>query len=332
MAWALLGSVPASEGEAASGGREDHQDAIPHAGQLAQRCVVEHTGDGADRPGNVRTSTLALRSNVLEPPPIDLIATDAPVADRAPSVIVAFHGRFIVTALRSPRSEEPIPAIRVHRSRADGVDEHVGSLVAPSLQRWYDDRPHLLNARALAITEIRLDDAVASSSDARRCAVFYSSGQWAILDVSFTSTAVTAVELCSHLALPTLGEANDPAFDVVRAQLHSPLVATCTAAGVVAFWRIEDGARPSVELVQPSLRSSGSVWSPLVLSLTRLGDDDESRAEEDEYALLSQLRKAKPPAELRFRAAIAYATPYFPRAWTVAVQVRRAFYKCALTW
>jgi hypothetical protein len=271
------------------------------------------------RRGYAKSSAVELRSSVLDGRmPVEVaLSSDSPSSPpSSPSsslqqrdTLVQFHNRFIFTASRTSSSPR-FPAVHAFVDEIDGRSRSIAVLSSPTLVSYYEARPHLLNREGLRVTELRLDEARLPDG-AKRLAVFYSSGQFAIFRFVAGNTSPSSLEWEEEYArveLPSLAP-GDPADGVVLSRFHSPLLVTCSKDFLLGVWLISTegddseegkGKRTRVQLTQPSLRSS-VCWWPVVLSLAAdppgMWDTTES-----------------------FKVTIAYSTPFFPSSWTVGVQ------------
>lgn len=252
------------------------------------------------RNGRAKSATVRLRESVLDDRlPLEL-DTPTAVEDQGQGssssrtsrteTIVQFSGPLLFAASRSP-TPGCVPRIQVHWTTADGDAEHVG-VIAPTISDG------LVGA---AITEMRIDEAP-STKGCIRLAVFYSTGQFAIFRIS-TLFAVRELYMSSSRTMPA------PQFapgSAAIARFHFPLLVTCSTDFVLGFYilrpRSDDAAdRLDISRAQPSMRSQ-MCWWPLVVSLSRLSD------------------RSKREDTLHFKATVAYSTPFYPSAWTIAVQ------------
>jgi hypothetical protein len=289
------------------------------------------------RRGYARSSAVELRTSVLDGRmPVDVALpedgsaeTEGEGGERVPqqwqqqqqqqrNTLVQFHGRFIFTASRTASTR--FPAVHAFVDDADGSSRSVSTLTPRTLVLYYEARPHLLNRQGLRVTELRLDEARLPGG-AKRLAVFYSSGQFAIFrfvpggvstSSSGSSYSLEWEEEYARVELPSLVASGDPADGVVLSRFLSPLLVTCSKDFLLGVWLIStdeaggDAAgrgqtRTRVQLSQPSLRSS-VCWWPVVLSLAADGQGGDWDTTES------------------FKVTIAYSTPFFPSSWTVGVQ------------
>lgn len=160
---------------------------------------------------------------------------------------------------------------------------------------YYAERPHLLNARLLSMTEMRLDEGQQSTPNLFRLAVFYSSGQFCLLRLSLDDNqgSLSVVEEHVHLDVP-LDTRPDPILD---ARFHLPLLVTVSERFVLRYHHIllnKTSGNLELFLNQASMQSA-FCWRPLTLNLFRT-------------------------SKSKFRTNIVYSTPWFPSSFTVGLQ------------
>ncbi|GAA5856948.1 hypothetical protein JCM8547_008481 [Rhodosporidiobolus lusitaniae] len=288
------------------------------------------------RSGSARTSTLGkgLRQAVLPeaPPDLELRTSSAAQPASPPSratastddvdTLLQFHHHLFFTASRSPVSSPSInpPTVTVHQTLPSGDSAVVGSFSSSTLREFFSSRPTF--RPPVSITEMRLDETPSSSSHELLFALFYSTSQFSLFRLtlpSFSSPSFpfsarevyTSLALGSPLAYPTLARSTSPYDPVQLARLNGSLLVTCSESLMVRFWRISDSGEGAlhVDEAETPLQTSERSWQPVVLSLTKVGQDKQEE-EEKEHDVVDQ----------QYRATLAYSTPVFPESWTVGMQ------------
>lgn len=275
--------------------------------------------------GNARTTQLSLRSSVLPAAPSSLAVDDSEQAGdasenvgaevqplqcgsaedhRAPGRLaptpprVLWRGRFYLVARPAT---SPVPAVDIFTA-SPGVQvvstlAPVASIISPAMQAVSPSRP-------LSITEMRFDDAPVTDNDSGvRLVVFYSSGQFNIFRIQGLDSIDTT-------APPTFAEEYFSSLTgrtVTMARFHSPLLVTASSDCSVRFRLLEEGKaqgqQPALHLTasQPTVRSY-MCFAPMVIKLEPVGSPARKTVRD-------------------FRLTMASATPYYPSAFTVGVQV-----------
>lgn len=248
------------------------------------------------RSGRAKSATVTLRESVLDSRlPLEITGEDAVppvVPSSSPSrtdTIVQFHGSWIFTASRTPSTDGDPPAIQVHQTIA-GSDSsrflgYITSSSCPS---------------SLGITEMRVDEAHYQKGFVR-LAAFYINGQFSIFKVS-TSVFSFSEEYASPTSQTSSGTGLSASHsNAATARFHFPLLVTCSTDFTLAFHILtQRDDKIEVSRAQPGMRSQ-MCWWPLVVSLAKVATPNEDKA-------------------TRFKATIVYATPFYPSAWTIAVQ------------
>lgn len=235
-----------------------------------------------------------------------------------------------------------IPVVRIQRTDGQGRMDHIGTVKSQALQAWLDDRPSFGTVRAV---ELQLDEARHDQKDDRtlRVALFYSTGQWSLFDVTLPSLrdpcrSIQYTERHSSLSLAfTLSNTSFPRRPLterldppILARLHSPLLVTCSSSFTLRMYRIRDQPRKvdsdgesaplDVEEIGPTWRST-ETWAPVVLSLERETQRRASASIDlDEWGMPLVYDLNQDERALEFKVILAYSTPVYPSAWSVGVQ------------
>ena len=160
-------------------------------------------------------------------------------------------------------------------------------------------------SRRLSITEMRFDDApIANTNQGVRLAVFYSSGHFSIFRIrgldfpnAISPLSFTEEYFSSHSTGRT----------VTMARFHSPLLVTASSDCSVRFRLLDEdkaeGEHSPLQLTasQPTVRSY-MCFAPMVIKLEPVHSSTNKTVRD-------------------FRLTMASATPYYPSAFTVGVQV-----------
>lgn len=286
------------------------------------------------RNGSARATTLGtnLRRAVLpEVPPLDAVASSslsmslperptpsrpsptAATRQETEDTLLQFYQQFILSA---SRTSESMPSVTIHQSLPSGASAVVGSFGSERLRRFYAERPGF--QPSLSLTEMRLEEAVSPGTTTLLCALFYSTGQYALFrlampDLSDPSRPFEAREVHTSLATglaphyqdSTLSYCTTSPFDpVMTARLQWPILVTLTESLTMRFLRLSwHDDRLHVDETETPLQSRER-WAPVVLNLARWPPcpPDKEGAPES------------------FRVSLAYSTPVFPASWTVGLQ------------
>lgn len=214
--------------------------------------------------------------------------------EHRPDTLVSFSGKYFFLCSKRANSSTPVPAVSLHVTETDGSTRRLGAICSSTLEEHFQRRPHLLNARALTITEMKIDDSLNTDNQVFRLAVFYSLGQATLLTVKVKDDHTYSVTE-DYVALnDTTNSSADPIWS---AKYRYPVLFTCSRNFTLSFYHITSSktGQTNVGLMRAPL-SSAACWRPMVLTL-------------------------KPLSPHRFEAAIAYATPFFPSSWSVALQI-----------
>lgn len=252
--------------------------------------------------GSVSSSHI-LRQALLAEPPLDLqpastaghSAPQPHLEAAAPESksIVQFIGQYVFTTSSAYR--HAVPSISMHRlAFGPGDPLEIGTFQPASLVNFYFERPHLLNSQPLKITEMRLDEGQQIHNNKFRLAVFFSSGQYALLRIQLQdddNIEIFEEYVSLDIALTTRP---DP---VTTARYHLPLLVTVTERFVLRVHHIilnQETGEFELLLNQASLQNH-LCWRPLTLNLRR-------------------------KSKTHFRADLVYSSPWFPDSFTISLQ------------
>lgn len=217
---------------------------------------------------------------------------------------VVWHGQHYFVASKNI-SQAGLPSVEVFEITASsGSPQKVATVTSSGLKG--KGAPG-----SLSITEMQLD-AGGQDQQGVRLAVFYSNGQFSIFRVQGTGDA--------HAGALNISEeyfqSSTSSRPTIMARLHSPVLVTCTSDCSVRFRLLEELrdtltglTQLSISTAPPTMRTS-FCFAPMTMRLT---------PKNMPTAGFARLKAQQAPQ--RFQLSLAYCTPYYPAAFTVALQV-----------
>lgn len=279
------------------------------------------------RVGRARTTRLPLRSSVL--PEISLStevddldgeaaeesAESLPAASSSSTTIsgkklsqeqtkVVWHGQYYFVASKDTQ-EGGLPSIDVFRIEPTSHDPtKLTSIVSSGLKGKG-------TPGSLSITEMQLD-AAKTGKEGVRLAVFYSNGQFSLFRLKHMDPqAMGQLDISEEYFSPQTSSR-----PTVMARLHSPILVTSLSDCTVRFRSIEERLNEEtgkmeihVSVSPPTMRTS-LCFAPMTMRLSRRGEN---------LSGFAKLKARQSPQ--RFQLSLAFATPYYPAAFTVGIQI-----------
>ncbi|GAA5906871.1 uncharacterized protein JCM6883_005714 [Sporobolomyces salmoneus] len=273
------------------------------------------------RNGTAKSSTTVLTNTVRKAVLAPTIPTDMTLPDQLSSfpqeavkeeeetfdTLLQIHQQYFFSASKSQPCSDPAtepPSITVSQSLPNGSSQFLSTFSSPRLASFYSLRPDF--RPPLSITEIKLDES-STNSGRLHLAIFYSTGQFSIFRIDFTSTLFSATEVYCSLALNSNAAfSSSSPFDFVStAKFHFPLFVTCSNSFTLRFYQLSYSPSSSDQLVVRESETplqSRERWAPVVLSLERIRG------------------KSRQEGSKEFKVSLAYSLPVFPNDWTVGLQ------------